>query len=59
MYFQNNKHSLNCNIVVFLFLYLLLLVNFQIFYFCKVVYVLSLVNFLISVNFYTYLFLFS
>ena len=31
MYFQNNKHSLNCNIVVFLFLYLLFLVNFQIF----------------------------
>ena len=59
MYFQNNKHSLNCNIVVFLFLYLLFLVNFQIFDFCKLVYILSLVNFLISVNFYTYLFLFS
>ena len=29
MYFQNNKYSLNCNIVVFLFLYLLrFLVNF-------------------------------
>ena len=59
MYFQNNKYSLNCNIVVFLFLYLLSLVNFQIFDFCKLVYVLSLVNFLISVNFCTYLFLFS
>ena len=59
MYFQNNKHSLNCNIVVFLFLYLLFLVNFQIFDFCKLVYILSLVNFLISANFYTYLFLFS
>ena len=58
MYFQNYKYSLNCNIVVFLFLYLLFLVNFQIFDFCKLVYVLSLVNFLISVNFYTYLFLF-
>ena len=46
-------------IVVFLFLYLLFLVSFQIFYFCKLVYVLSLVNFLISVNFYTYLILFS
>ena len=59
MYFQNNKYSLNCNIVVFLFLYLLFLGNFQIFDFCNLVYVLSLVNFLISVNFYTYLFLFS
>ena len=59
MYFQNNKYSLDCNIVVLLFLYLLFLVNFQIFDFCKLVYVLSLVNFLIPVNFYTYLFLFS
>ena len=59
MYFQNNKYGVNWNIVVFLFPYLLFLVNFQIFYFCKLVYVLSQVNFLISVNFYTYLFLFS
>ena len=59
MYFQNDKYSLNCNIVVILLLYLLFLVNFQIFDLCKLVYVLTLVNFLISVNFYTYLFLFS
>ena len=42
-YFQNNKYSLNCNIVVFLFLYLLFLVNFQIFDFCKLVYMLQLI----------------
>ena len=50
MYSQNNKYSLNCIIVVFffvvsLFLYLLFLVNLLIFDFCKLVYLLSLVNF--------------
>ena len=47
MYFQNNKNSPNCIIVVFfvvsLFLYLLFLVNLLIFDFCKLVYLLSLV----------------